>query len=70
MNAGKDLAPQLESEGGLFTADGMRSQALGYIKDEIATIDALLSQSPGTTNELDALISELQGYMTSDTASP
>jgi len=50
--------------------DGMRSQALGYIKDEIATIDALLSQSPGTTNELDALISELQGYMTSDTASP
>jgi len=44
--------------------DSMRSQALGYIKDEIATIDALLSKSGGTTDEITQLITALNGYVT------
>ncbi|MGO9145474.1 MAG: dynamin family protein [Desulfomonilia bacterium] len=43
--------------------DAMRKQTEGYIKDEISTIDALLSQSQGNTHELHELISELQGYV-------
>jgi GTP-binding protein EngB required for normal cell division len=41
----------------------MRKQALGYIKDELSTIDALLSKTHGRTEELHELINELQGYV-------
>ncbi len=44
--------------------DEMRKQAEGYIKDEISTIDALLSsQGQEKTHELYELISELQGFV-------
>ena len=43
--------------------DEMRKQAESYIKDELTTIDALLSKSHGQTRELHDLISELQGYV-------
>ena len=39
----------------------MRGQALAYIKDEIATIDALLSESADNTREIGELVSTLQG---------
>jgi hypothetical protein len=43
--------------------DGMRKQVESYIKDELATIDTLLSsQGQEKTHELHELISELQGY--------
>ena len=43
--------------------DVMRKQATQYIKDEISTIDALLSKTHGQTNEIRELILELQGYV-------
>ena len=44
--------------------DGMRKQAESYIRDELSTIDALLSsQGQERTHELHELISELQGYV-------
>ena len=43
--------------------DGMRKQTESYIRDELSTIDALLSKSQGKTHELHDLISELQGYV-------
>jgi GTP-binding protein EngB required for normal cell division len=43
--------------------DAMCKQTEGYIRDELSTIDALLSKSQGKTHELHDLISELQGYV-------
>jgi GTP-binding protein EngB required for normal cell division len=43
--------------------DEIRAQALAYIKDEISTIDALLSESPDNTREIRELVSALQGHM-------
>ena len=44
--------------------DGMRKQAESYIKDELSTIDALLSsQGQEKTHELHELISGLQGFV-------
>ena len=42
--------------------EDMRNQAIRYIADEISTIDALLSDTHGHTDELYKLIRELQGY--------
>jgi len=41
----------------------MRKHALSYIKDEISTIDALLSKSQGSTSEIRELVAELQGHV-------
>jgi hypothetical protein len=43
--------------------DEMCRQALAYIKDEIDTIDALLSENQGNTNEISELASALQRYL-------
>ena len=43
--------------------DEMRKHALSYIKDEISTIDALLSKSQGSTSEIRELVAELQGHV-------
>lgn len=41
----------------------MRRQALAYIRDEITTIDALLSENPHNTTEIRELVSTLQGHL-------
>ena len=38
----------------------MRKQAAGYVKDELATIEALLAESPGKTAEIEKLIEDLK----------
>ncbi len=43
--------------------DEMRNQTLAYIKDELSTIDALLSKSQGSTEEISELVSVLQGHI-------
>jgi GTP-binding protein EngB required for normal cell division len=42
------------------TIEEMRKQAAGYVKDEIATIEALLEGSSGRTEEIQELIAGLQ----------
>ena len=42
--------------------DEMRKQTLAYIRDELSTIDALLSKSQGSTGEINELVSKLKGY--------
>jgi len=39
----------------------MRKQAAGYIREEMATLDALLSQNPGRTEDIRRLTAELKG---------
>jgi len=39
----------------------MRKQAAGYIREEMATLDALLSQNPGRTEDIRRLTAELEG---------
>ncbi len=43
------------------TIEEMRRQALKYVQDELATIDALLSRTQGQSEEIRSLILELQG---------
>ena len=40
--------------------DGMKKQALKYVQDELATIEALLSRSKGQTEEIQRVIEELK----------
>lgn len=45
------------------TIEEMRKQAAGYVKDEIATIEALLEGSSGRTEEIQGLIANLRGRL-------
>lgn len=38
----------------------MRKQAANYIRDEMTTIDALLSQTPGRTEDIRRLMADLE----------
>ena len=40
--------------------DGMKKQALKYVQDELATIEALLSRSHGQTDEIRRAMEELR----------
>jgi F0F1-type ATP synthase membrane subunit b/b' len=40
--------------------DGMKKQALKYVQDELATIEALLSRAHGQTEEIQQTIEELR----------
>jgi len=42
------------------TIEEMRKQAAGYVKDELATIEALLAESPCRTAEIEKLIEDLK----------
>jgi len=44
------------------TIEEMRKQAAQYVKDELSTIDALLSRTQGQTEDIRGIISELQAY--------
>jgi GTP-binding protein EngB required for normal cell division len=44
--------------------DEMRKQTENYIRDELSTIEALLSNTHGRTDELRELMQELQSYVT------
>lgn len=43
--------------------DEMRRQTLVYIRDELSTVDALLTKDQGSTKELSEIVSELQGHL-------
>jgi GTP-binding protein EngB required for normal cell division len=43
--------------------DGMRKQAEDYIKDELSTIDALLSQPRGTTGEILYMMADMKEFI-------
>jgi hypothetical protein len=43
--------------------DGMKKQALKYVQDELATIEALLSRAQGQTEEIRLVIEELRGII-------
>ena len=45
------------------TIEEMRKQAAGYVKDEIATIEALLAGSRGRTEEIHAMIEDLRARL-------
>jgi len=40
--------------------EDLRKQATGYIRDELATLDALISQSRGQTEAIRALLKDLE----------
>jgi hypothetical protein len=40
--------------------EGMKKQALKYVQDELATIEALLSRAQGQTEEIRGMIEELK----------
>jgi hypothetical protein len=40
--------------------DGMKKQALKYVQDELATIEALLSKTRGQTDEIRRTMEELE----------
>jgi GTP-binding protein EngB required for normal cell division len=43
----------------------MRKQSINYVKDELATIDALLSKTRGQTNEINLAMQDLRGGLQS-----
>lgn len=46
------------------TIEEMRKQAAGYVKDELATIEALLAGGAGRAEEIQAMIGDLRGRLT------
>jgi GTP-binding protein EngB required for normal cell division len=43
--------------------EGMKKQALNYVQDELATIEALLSRAQGQTEEIQRTVEELKGQL-------
>ncbi|HOC76266.1 MAG TPA: hypothetical protein PKL66_09505, partial [Deltaproteobacteria bacterium] len=43
--------------------DEMRKQTITYIRDEIETIESLLSEPSGQTDEIQEMVMNLQGYL-------
>ena len=43
--------------------DEMRKQTTAYIRDEIETIESLLSKTQGQTGEIQKMVMNLQGYI-------
>lgn len=43
--------------------DEMCKQTLAYIRDELSTIDALLTKDQGSTKEISEIVSDLQGHL-------